>query len=372
MVSSAKRFLRELFFRNESRNMEVILSSQAYLSMVGEAYSFVEVETGGIFLGHCQGDKWYVLEVIDPGYSQIVRQHSYFEYDVDYVNHLANVRSRIYETPLVLLGLWHRHPGSFDTFSSVDDRTNKDFAQILPQGAISAIVNIDPTMRITMYHVGLPLRYTKIKKITIGDSHIPEELARIRSTRHVVNEYKKKQHNDNSNVQHATAPSPEQEALIDMLDIELTRVLDLQDEYTYTVEMSESSIEIRIEQVDILCTLQIIKGQRLANIDGHSFSYKPGIIGEYLREIFSSHQSYELNDVDEEAYYASVLDVEIGSSSEDLHRAFHTKVKDFHPDRWQQEENDQIKANAAERYRECIKARDFFRDRHNNHNNNDN
>ena len=48
------------------------------------------------------------------------------------------------------------------------------------QGAISALVNIDPTFRITMYQVERPCRYRKIA-YDVGDNLIPDELLKFKT-----------------------------------------------------------------------------------------------------------------------------------------------------------------------------------------------
>lgn len=48
------------------------------------------------------------------------------------------------------------------------------------QGAISALVNIDPTFRITMYQVERPCRYRKIA-YDVGDNLIPNELLKFKT-----------------------------------------------------------------------------------------------------------------------------------------------------------------------------------------------
>ena len=63
---------------------KVIISQRAYLSMLAEVYERVETETGGILLGHRDGDTWYVLESIEPGPKSIFTP-TYFEYDDAYV-----------------------------------------------------------------------------------------------------------------------------------------------------------------------------------------------------------------------------------------------------------------------------------------------
>ncbi|MGE5370723.1 MAG: Mov34/MPN/PAD-1 family protein [Solirubrobacterales bacterium] len=153
--------------------MKVIFSNRAFSGILAETYGKVKTETGGILLGQYDSklSTWYVLEVLDPG-PKSVFQPAYFEYDTPYVNHLANRVCKIYETNLTLVGLWHRHPGSFDSFSGTDDQTNREYALKNPRGAISCLVNIDPNFRLTAYHVSPKLQYTKIDYI-VNDKLIP-------------------------------------------------------------------------------------------------------------------------------------------------------------------------------------------------------
>ena len=85
-----------------------------------------------------------------------------------------------YMKKLSLIGLWHRHPGSFDHFSSTDDGTNSKYARMRKEGAISALVNIDPEFRLTMYHVSQPCKYTTIE-YDVGNHLIPDELLQYKS-----------------------------------------------------------------------------------------------------------------------------------------------------------------------------------------------
>lgn len=157
---------------------KIIFSNRAYNSIVSETYDKIKTETGGILLGRIINDIWYVVEVIDPGPNSIFTV-TYFEYDTPYVNHLAKAISKQYKIELAVLGLWHRHPGSMDTFSSTDDGTNSDFSRLHPNGAISGLVNIDPNLRLTMYHVSMPLRYTKTS-FEVGDALIPGHLLSLK------------------------------------------------------------------------------------------------------------------------------------------------------------------------------------------------
>ncbi|HVG16586.1 MAG TPA: Mov34/MPN/PAD-1 family protein, partial [Chitinophagaceae bacterium] len=153
---------------------EIIFSTRACNAMISETLDKIPTETGGILLGRVIDSVWYVLESIDPGPNSIFTI-TYFEYDTPYVNHLANMLSKQYKLELEVLGLWHRHPGSLDRFSNTDNGTNAAFARMTSKGAISGLINIDPTLRLTMYHVGYPLHYEQIP-FKIGDHLLPGRL----------------------------------------------------------------------------------------------------------------------------------------------------------------------------------------------------
>ena len=162
---------------------QVIFSERAYIALMTETLGKINTETGGIFLGHFENDKWYIIETIDPGPKSIFSP-SYFEYDQAYINHLINKINLLYKNPLRIVGLWHRHPGSMDYFSSTDDDTHAKFAVINPYGVISALVNIDPSFRITFYSIsptGLKNRghltsSKKIQSYQVGNEYIPVDL----------------------------------------------------------------------------------------------------------------------------------------------------------------------------------------------------
>lgn len=147
-------------------------------ALLVETREKITTETGGVFLGKFDSGVWYVMECIDPGPKSIFRP-AYFEYDQAYINHNINKVSRLYGEQLDLIGLWHRHPGSFDSFSSTDDGTNTQYAQLSEYGAISGLVNIDPEFRLTMYHVSLPLAYEKIP-FSVDDSRIPKSVMELK------------------------------------------------------------------------------------------------------------------------------------------------------------------------------------------------
>ena len=164
----------------------VVFSERAIIALLAETQEHINTETGGVFLGHRCGNIWYIVETMDPGLNCIF-QPSYFEYDDVYLNHLMNKVDRLYKKPLEIVGLWHRHPGSFDQFSGTDDGTNIKYARRHADGAISALVNIDPTFRITMYHVSDPLTYRKVK-YTVGDKYFPPDLLAYATRKRYLNQ----------------------------------------------------------------------------------------------------------------------------------------------------------------------------------------
>lgn len=161
-------------FRPLPLGERVIFSRRAHAAIVAETHAQHPNETGGILLGHHHHGRWHVIEAIDPGPAARFSPSS-FEYDTAYVTHLARKMAGIYERPLGLIGLWHRHPGSFDRFSAEDDATNRRYAEQSPDGAISCLVNLDPHFRITAYHVPADLAYRRLP-ISCGDQAIPRAL----------------------------------------------------------------------------------------------------------------------------------------------------------------------------------------------------
>lgn len=165
--------------------MKVVFSDRAFAAIMAETTEKIKTETGGLFLGSFEDGIWYVIEAIDPGPKSIF-EVAYFEYDQQYTQHLINKIANLYDKRLTLIGLWHRHPGSFDQFSSTDDGTNSKYARMRKEGAISALVNIDPEFRLTMYHVDQPCRYSVIE-YDVGNHLIPDEMLRYKSPEKFAN-----------------------------------------------------------------------------------------------------------------------------------------------------------------------------------------
>ena len=160
----------------------VVFSKRAFNAIVTETLARNPIETGGIFLGYMLDNGiWAVVETIPPGI-RTVNEIAYFEYDTDFVNYMANVIAHQYKERIQVLGLWHRHPGSFDMFSGTDDGTNYLFVNGTPEGcgSISALVNCDPKFRLSMYAVDRSVHYTPIPWVVDDGDIIPEHLLALR------------------------------------------------------------------------------------------------------------------------------------------------------------------------------------------------
>lgn len=164
-----------LFLKGERINVRVIFSKRAYTAILAETLSKINTETGGVFLGKYINGDWYVVESIDPGPNSVF-EVDYFEYDQPYVQHLINKKALLYSEKLELIGLWHRHPGTFDVFSKTDGIANSTYAAMRDEGTVSMLVNLEPEFRFTIYHVAQPCTYTKIDEYEVGDSLFPKGL----------------------------------------------------------------------------------------------------------------------------------------------------------------------------------------------------
>ena len=129
----------------------VVISERAYKSVLAETFTHGDSETGGILLGHFVNGVWYIIECVDPGLIT-VNKITNFRYDEKYVNHQIKKISRLYNYPLTILGIWHRHPGSMDTFSSTDLSSIDIHISRARVGILSMLVNVDPSLRMTFYY----------------------------------------------------------------------------------------------------------------------------------------------------------------------------------------------------------------------------
>ena len=161
---------------------KIVLSNRADLSIFSECLSRGDLETTGVLLGHYKNGIWYVVEATDPGLNPTLEVHT-CEMDNAYVNHMYPVLSRLYKKDLNLLGLWHRHPASFDKFSNTDHGTNMKFAKSVGDGTLSFLVNFDDKERLTCYFLDKETRTYHKVPFVIGDKYFKdtEFLERIKT-----------------------------------------------------------------------------------------------------------------------------------------------------------------------------------------------
>ncbi|WP_255335794.1 Mov34/MPN/PAD-1 family protein [Methanosarcina sp. KYL-1] len=182
----------------KKREDHIIFSKRAFTDILLETKERISTETGGLFIGKKINNYWIVLETIDPGPKSFFSQ-AYFEYDHEYQTHLANKIARRYGGSLVILGLWHRHPDSFNDFSGTDLATFSNFIKISPEGIISALVNMMPDFKFTLYFFEANNQYRKINyeimehelllsKFNIKEFTLKEVLETINGNNKTINE----------------------------------------------------------------------------------------------------------------------------------------------------------------------------------------
>ncbi len=168
----------------------VVVSDRAYKQILCQTLAVCDesavngVETGGILIGHIVNGLWYIVESIDQGLKTI-NKRDLFSYDNDYANHVIKYLSKIYEYPLTILGIWHRHPGSLDRFSTTDEGTMRKNADNSRMGIISMLINIDPKIRMTFYYCSKDDRLMKVP-YAVGDEYFIKELLEYRKVKDIL------------------------------------------------------------------------------------------------------------------------------------------------------------------------------------------
>lgn len=152
--------------------IEIVFDRKARLSILAEVARKPGVETGGVLLGYRQGDVYLVVEATDCGPNAECKENSVV-FDEKYLNHMVMVLSGLYESPLEVLGVWHKHPYSFDEFSNDDINVSNDLVKRIRKGTISVLVNTAPTFRFTGEYIDTDLNWISCPvKIATDDSCI--------------------------------------------------------------------------------------------------------------------------------------------------------------------------------------------------------
>ena len=148
-----------------------IISERAMASIIAEAYANGKNESGGVMLGTFENGVGYIVEATDPGYDA---EHTptLHEMNKRYVNYIYRVLSRLYKKELRLVGFWHRHPGNFNRFSSLDDKVNLDYAKVIGEGTMSFILNFTPSPTLSCYYFDIDDGEYHPVKLTVDDKKL--------------------------------------------------------------------------------------------------------------------------------------------------------------------------------------------------------
>lgn len=154
----------------------VVLSDRAVSVIVSHTLAHDPEETGGILLGWQKEGVCYVVEATDAGPKAFHSPH-HMEMNEEYQNHVYPMLHGVYRHGVDLLGLWHRHPGSYDRFSATDLATNAAYARSIGESTISMLVNLDPDLRVSCFFCRLNeaggLDICRVP-VLVGDRHFKD------------------------------------------------------------------------------------------------------------------------------------------------------------------------------------------------------
>ena len=121
--------------------MKLQITMRALRAMQLELSKFDDVETGGILLGDFKDDTLIIHEATDAGYQNVIREKATFQYNHEYVTHIASILSSLYTPPLFVAGVWHKHNRVSDgePFSHADELIHKQLQYTDLQPAISVL-----------------------------------------------------------------------------------------------------------------------------------------------------------------------------------------------------------------------------------------
>ncbi len=368
---------------------KLYLSTQAYQRLLLEVLENFHTETGGVLLGLEQDGGTYVVEILDPG-PEAVLEPAYFEYDYKYLTHLANKRALSYKRPLRLLGLWHRHPGSYDTFSSLDHRTNSTYVQICGGKAVSGLVNLDPHLRMTFYQVtgkghagkdgavlasyqdqsqtrpasvqwnpkkgyktGAVVLYRPMQ-IFLGDGHFPPGILDRKTPRELEEEVRRKSKGDLQEekknlvrkIAGKIAPKPKADPQPQSAELLLQAVqpdldfLEDQPDYSYQLRLEGGRLHVRMSRVtqmagyppELSLSFLMVGGAPYLESGGARYPYRPGILQAMINQALAAGPEFGSPD-GAEAREEEGEEEFLGEDSELYDAGEETSSKE--PERWE-------------------------------------
>lgn len=120
--------------------MEVVFTNKAYVMIFEDSRKYKTVETGGILLGYKKEKYWHVVETVLPGKAAF-RKSNCFSYDSEYLEMKANEIALLYDEPLQLLGVWHKHPIADFIFSREDQIMHNRYMDVCESDILSGIIS---------------------------------------------------------------------------------------------------------------------------------------------------------------------------------------------------------------------------------------
>lgn len=114
--------------------MPCIISRRAQAVIEIELAHFPDTETGGLLLGRASPENDIsILEATDSGYQNTIHTPGSFQYDAAYEEHLCCFLSQLYQPPLQLIGVWHKHNSAHSNdslpFSSADEKIHRQLME---------------------------------------------------------------------------------------------------------------------------------------------------------------------------------------------------------------------------------------------------
>lgn len=90
--------------------MNCVISRRARAVIESELGRFPDTETGGLLLGYSDPERGIrILEATDSGYRDVIHEAGSFQYDFAYEEHVCSILCGLYQPPLQLVGVWHKH-----------------------------------------------------------------------------------------------------------------------------------------------------------------------------------------------------------------------------------------------------------------------
>lgn len=133
----------------------VVLSPLAWALMISQSYLNNPNETGGALLGYRDGTTVHVTVALPSG-PRSQASPVMLKYNEEFQNYVFGVITELMGEKGGLLGIWHKHPASFDRFSGVDAVAHEQFGKVLNGEVLSLLVNLDGpegAPRVTGYFV---------------------------------------------------------------------------------------------------------------------------------------------------------------------------------------------------------------------------